>query len=490
MLSLEYNHRQRLLAALRRAGRASLRRRIFEENQRQQQIANMPGTKKKLSLWSKVGLDITDAAFSKLHAKESKYEDDKKKYNLEPEKFREFADNLFLKMHRIATVNEFTIDVGGTPAVKHMILKEYSRVTEAQVHAQRDLRWPAVDPPLNDQVAFDKFTDCQIKASVMGSYIHDSLTEAAKQQLSADREKFIVTSNPDHEQFFDGPSYFHHIATLVDPDNGHLIEQPKSELRVLDVKNYNYDVQKMLADYKNLRRRVMDLGGTYSEDDQFLDLWQCVRTMKEKEFTMFVKNLKDAEAMKPKATRETVDSIITAICAKQVRMITDKEWNVMSPEETMVMSLVSFIENSGGGKSKKKKKNKDSDNKAEKDSKPDSKNDSESKEKSKIALWKKTPPKDGESRTMQRNNRTYHFCKKCHGGKGMWVLHEEKDHKDGFKFNKADDKKEGNSSSKTSANNSTKSNDDPSIQVRKDLLNNAKAFLAARKDFQSGGAQD
>ena len=353
-----------LLQAVRREGRSRARQqRLAEiEQNRLLQLQNqnppiMPA-KKKLSLWSTKGLDLGNAAFNKLHAKESKYEDDKKKYNLEPEKFRRFAENLILKMHRIAAVNEFTIDLGGTPAVKRMILKEYSRVTETQVHAARDTRWPNTDPTFGDQDAMDIFTDRQIKASVMGSYIHDGLTEAAKEQLNADRSKFIVSSNPDKEQFFDGPSYFHLIATMVDPDNGHLVEAAKSELRTLDVKNYNFDVQKMLADFKNIRARVTELGGSYSEDDQLLDLWHCVRTMREKEFTTFIKNLKDQEAMKASGARDTVDQLITKICAKQTRMVSEKEWNVLSPEETMMLSLVSFIENSGGKTKKVKDKKK------------------------------------------------------------------------------------------------------------------------------------
>ena len=44
-------------------------------------------TLKGLSKWSIEGLDLTDAAFSKLHSKESKLDIEKKKYEeLEPEK--------------------------------------------------------------------------------------------------------------------------------------------------------------------------------------------------------------------------------------------------------------------------------------------------------------------------------------------------------------------------------------------------------------------
>ena len=51
----------------------------------------------------------------------------------------------------------------------------------------------------------------------------------------------------------------------------------------------------MLADFKNMKTRVSDLGGEYSIDEQFLDLWAAVNTMKEKEFNRFVRELEDQD---------------------------------------------------------------------------------------------------------------------------------------------------------------------------------------------------
>ena len=175
------------------------------------------------------------------------------------------------------------------------------------------------------------------------------MTEAVREQLRADSDSFVVTDH-DGNSYYDGPSYFYFIAHLVDPDNGHLVDAAKRELRTLDVKNYGFSVQKMLADFKNLRSRVAELGGTYSSDDQFLDLWQCLKTMREKEFSRFVKQIKDEQAMKDRASCNTVDKIISVICAKQTRMESDQEWNVMSLEDAMVVTLFGLLE----GKTKKK----------------------------------------------------------------------------------------------------------------------------------------
>ena len=91
MESLSPRRRQRFLSDLQRAGRRAGRANLNLILQQHQQAAVMV-TKKKLSPWSRIGLDINNAGFSKLHAKESKYEEDKKKYNLEPEKFKRFAE--------------------------------------------------------------------------------------------------------------------------------------------------------------------------------------------------------------------------------------------------------------------------------------------------------------------------------------------------------------------------------------------------------------
>jgi hypothetical protein len=87
------------------------------------------------------------------------------------------------------------------------------------------------------------------------------LTESAQKQLKADISLFEVT---DHlgNSYFNGPSYFFAIADFVDPDNVHLVENVCKELRTLNVKDYGYSVIKMLAEFKNLRTRIQELGVT------------------------------------------------------------------------------------------------------------------------------------------------------------------------------------------------------------------------------------
>ena len=123
-----------------------------------------------------------------------------------------------------------------------------------------------------------------------------------------------------------------------------------------------------------------------------------------------------------------------------------------------------------------------------------------------IPEWKKQAPAKGESDSVKKNNKTYHWCKKCHNIKGMWALHKTKEHK-GKVYKDQSNTTVDKSSKKVSfqaetSNNSSKSKIDskpsfskddkpsgPSIQVKKDLINNAKAYLAQFQDFHKGGAQ-
>ena len=64
---------------------------------------------KGLSKWSKEGLDLADSSFSKLHSSESKFEKDKKKYNLSSETFKLYTENLIEKVEWIHAMEQCTV---------------------------------------------------------------------------------------------------------------------------------------------------------------------------------------------------------------------------------------------------------------------------------------------------------------------------------------------------------------------------------------------
>ena len=444
--------------------------------------------KKKLSKWATTGLDLSDPGFSKLHSKESHFSDDKMaKYDLQADKFESFKQNLIEKVNRMHGKDVFAVDddMGNSCDLLH----EYTKLTEENMDDARTLRWPVTDPVFADQQAMDVFTDRQLKASVVGNYINESLTDNAKQQLRAD-ELFFEVEDTDNNPYFDGPSYFWKIAQLVDPDNGHLIETVRRQLRTLNVKDFGFSVIKMLAEFKNLKRRIGELGGTYDADDQFLDFWDSVKTMKEKKFAQYVSNEKDQFRKLARANRGNVETYIRDFTSKEVAMETDNEWNVMSPEDAMVMALVNLIDKKDkdttkgdGGRKDKLKKD---------DLSPEEK---QKRYEDRIPAWKKVDPKDGEATTMTKDSKEYFWCTKCRNGKGLWALHKTEQHtsnfqhKDKRKVSFQADATDAPSSSDSSAKVESSSTKQPSIKVKKELLTNAKAYLAQFSDFQEGGTQ-
>ena len=442
---------------------------------------------KTLSQWAKIGLDLGSAAFSKLQAKESSYEDSKTKYNLEPEGFENYKQNLIEKVNRMHAVPTFTID--DSTGTQCNLLTEYTKLVPDDLSYAKELRWPGkgqLPNTLITQEDYDKHTDEQIKSSTIGSYINESLTEEAKKQLRADIDFFQGEDN-EGNVYFDGPSYFFKIADYVDPDNGHLIENVRMELRNLHVKDFGFSVIKMMAEFKRLRQRVNELGGTYDTDDQYLDFWASLKTMQEKEFSRYVKQEKDAFRKLKKGSRPKIEEYIRDITQKEVAMRTDKEWNVMSAEDAMVMALVNALDSTTKSKDSPLKSNTD------KEKKKRVRGDS------RIPEWKKKAPEKGEPKEKVVDGKTYYWCTECRNGKGMWALH--KVHDSNYRKRAAPDDTPPTNESKGSAKPSpnkkvafstdTKQEDGPKIQVKKDLIDNARAYLAQydNSDFSNGGMQ-
>ena len=483
-----------------RSGKTITRRVKKTRRVRRVTVATMTGTfkKKGLSRWNIEGLDVNDSGFSKMHSKEMRFEETtKKRYDLQKETFLNWTQGLIEKVDRIYGRGVFTIQDSSATPEDCFVLTEYTKLTQGNIEAKRDERWPDTDPTFSSQSNADKFCDIQIKSSTIGAYIHDSLTTEAKQQLKADESLFKVKDDTGNH-FFDGPSYFWKISEIVDPNNDALVEGVRTQLRNLDVKNYGYSVIQMLAEFKNLRTRVKELGGSYTDDEQFLDLWQCLKTMKERQFADYVKKERDIYREKQKATRDTVDQYISKFSRKETAMKMDDEWNAISPEDSMIMALVSMIEQKSSNTKNKNIKKKDSEKKV---SQKDKENEEPKKQltdeerakrkDSRYPEWKKTAPKDGESKEKIVNERTYYWCQKCRGGKGLWTFH--KVHNSNFvpKTGKPGNSKDEKKDKSVSFAKGTKKSDDgePSITVNKELLQNAKSYLARVKDFQKGGTQ-
>jgi hypothetical protein len=88
--------------------------------------------------------------------------------------------------------------------------------------------------------------------------------------------------------------------------------------------------------------------------------------MKEKEFSRYVQQEKDVYRKQTWATRSTLESYMCDMTKKEVAMKEVNEWNVMSAKDTMIMELMTNLEQAKStnskGKSKKNGKAKKSDN--------------------------------------------------------------------------------------------------------------------------------
>ena len=106
---------------------------------RRRRITNMSATSftfKGLSKWSKVGLDLADPGFSKLHSKESNFEKEGKKYNFASESFKTYTENLIEKVERIHAVEQCKVKISNTKT--GYVLKEYSSISNAMMKVKRD----------------------------------------------------------------------------------------------------------------------------------------------------------------------------------------------------------------------------------------------------------------------------------------------------------------------------------------------------------------
>jgi hypothetical protein len=72
--------------------------------------ATGPVVLKALSKWAALGLDLQDPGFSKLHAKESKFPSNRTKYDLSPEKFENYKNDLIQKINRMHSTTTMNAD--------------------------------------------------------------------------------------------------------------------------------------------------------------------------------------------------------------------------------------------------------------------------------------------------------------------------------------------------------------------------------------------
>ena len=108
-------------------------------------------------------------------------------------------------------------------------------------------------------------------------------------------------------------------------------------------------------------------------------------------------------------------------------------WNKPTPEQAQILSLAAMIQR-GGTKSNNSKKKKNGNADADKSANTDDLNGK--KKDCGVKPWMLVAPKTGESKSMTKNDKEYHWCPKCTDGAGQWVCHRPADHSDNLKLKK------------------------------------------------------
>lgn len=160
----------------------------------------------------------------------------------------------------------------------------------------------------------------------------------------------------------------------------------------------------------------------------------------------------------------------------------DGIWNKMAPEDGMLLALITSLEKDGKkgyGKVKKDRKKKIDQPSNKTDTNPLTDAKRRKHKDARIPDWKKKAPTSDESKTKEINDKIYHWCSKCCQGQGQWSLHKESEHKGEFKPKKkthsqSEKKKVSFQVDSIDKNDSS----EPTVQVNKSILTNAKVYLA------------
>jgi len=169
-------------------------------------------TRKPLSLWSKVGLNLNEPNFAKAYYAELKVDTEKRLlYDLDRTKWESYRVHLEEKVNR--TCMRILLTIADTNGKDHALIKEYSQFSDTEVKTNSTARWPGTDPTFTDQAACDKFVDNQLKADLLGKYLMNSLTDSAKRDIRSYRTEYEFTV--DGEVYIDGPLYFWYIAARL-----------------------------------------------------------------------------------------------------------------------------------------------------------------------------------------------------------------------------------------------------------------------------------
>ena len=298
-----------------------------------------------IKLWAVSPLNPSDASFAKALENERLFKETSeiKLFNLDRSKWITFRNHIMLKSDRccLTKILEFPIASGGTSNLN--LLKSYSQFTRSRVKEYGDSFWDstAITAGMTN-VQQNEVNDKRILSNMLGEFLLSSITLSAQNKVKIEMQDYQKSLNG--ANYFDGGLIYWIIANLTQPNNDRLAEGIFEELKNLNVRNYKFSVKDMLSRFKELCEELDGHGVAYDSNTKQLDFWRCAETMKETEFATFVNREREEFRKAPRATRQSIDSLIQLLIDKQTNMESDKKWNKLSMEQAQILSLIATCE--------------------------------------------------------------------------------------------------------------------------------------------------
>ena len=246
--------------------------------------------------------------------------------------------------------------------------------------------------------------DC-IDRKMLHSCIEKTLTETYKRQIAVKIPSFKE----------DGVKFLHWLLKECSTTTTLATRDHKLECQTLKLVKCGNNINTLHLKFDTALFKVKQAGKNIEMDDQIMYHFEAYKTYTANE--KFLNHISNFEGQWALGTITTVDELREKVNTIYQTLVRNKQWKTTAAE-TQVTALASETEAStSSSKSRRNRNNKDNGNTSNSD-----KSDAEQL-KERNPKWKFK--KDGNSTTLEKNNKTYNWCTgPGHFGVHMWVVHE------------------------------------------------------------------
>jgi hypothetical protein len=234
--------------------------------------------------------------------------------------------------------------------------------------------------------------------------ISASITEDAKTRVMTSAESYYVAGQAN------GPLFLKVIIATAHVDTRATASHIRNNLSRLDVYmiSIESDIESFNQYVKTQRKGLAARGET--SNDLLINLFKGYKAASDRQFVEYIHKKQDSY---DEGDALSEDRLMLLALNKYRNMMQTNQWNAPSREEEQIIALsaqVQELKKTASTLNRKKAKPKTDRSK----NPPRTKRSNEDK-----FAWKLIPPKAGEERTKQVNEKTYHWCKKHKA----WTLH-------------------------------------------------------------------